>query len=225
MDVTADDSSLVLLPSEDPFYAAPNNLAGTAAGTVLRVRSVELALLGVVPQRFEAWQLLYRTTDLDGSPEVAVTTVLLPSGAERFGARPLLAFQCAIDAVTERCFPSYALRRGARALGALPSYEFPLVANALERGWAVSIADHGGIHGRFGAPREPGYRVLDAARAARSFLVRSTPRRLSPCGGIPAAVWRRRGQPRWRPSTRLNSGSSVLCSAPRSVISGRRSAT
>ena len=55
-------------------------------------------------------------------------------------------------------------------MGALPSYEFLLVANALERGWAVSIADHGGIRGRFGAPREPGYRVLDGARAARSFL-------------------------------------------------------
>jgi hypothetical protein len=39
----------------------------------------------------------------------------------------------------------------------------------LERGWAVSIADHEGVHGYFGAPREPGYRVLDGVRAALDF--------------------------------------------------------
>jgi triacylglycerol lipase len=42
---------------------------------VLRSRGVELAFLGLIPQRFTATQLLYRSTDVHGDPEAAVTTV------------------------------------------------------------------------------------------------------------------------------------------------------
>ncbi len=123
----------------------------------------------MVPQQVSAWQLLYRSCDLHGTPEAAVTTVLLPHGAEPAESRPLLAFQSAMDAVSERCAPSYALRRGAHALGSITQLEWLLVANALRRGWAVSIADHEGPRGNFGAPREPGYRALDGIRAALAF--------------------------------------------------------
>ncbi|MEV0249567.1 lipase family protein [Nocardia sp. NPDC050712] len=157
------------LPSADPFHRPPKGFANRPAGTVLRSRKIELALFGLVPQQVSAWQLLYRSADLHGTPEVAITTVLLPEGADPAEDRPLLAFQTAMDAVTEKCSPSYALRRGARAIGAVTQFEWLLVANALRRGWAVSIADHEGPHGNFGAPREPGYRALDGVRAALSF--------------------------------------------------------
>ncbi|WP_228538838.1 lipase family protein [Nocardia sp. XZ_19_385] len=157
------------LPSADPFHRPPKGFANRPAGTVLRSRKIELALFGVVPQQVSAWQLLYRSTDMHGEPEAAVTTVLLPAGADPAENRPLLAFQTAMDAVTEKCAPSYALRRGARAIGAVTQFEWLLVANALRRGWAVSIADHEGPHGNFGAPREPGYRALDGVRAALNF--------------------------------------------------------
>lgn len=101
-----------LLPGDDPFYRAPAGIDHLALGTVLRSRAVEVALFGVVPQKVSAWQLLYRTNDLHGAPQVAVTTVLLPWDADPTAARPLLSYQCAIDAVAARCFPSYALRRG-----------------------------------------------------------------------------------------------------------------
>ena len=159
----------LLPPSRDPFYRAPAGLAGYAPGTVLRSRPVRIALLGVIPQRVSAWQLLYRSTDLHGRPEAVVTTVLLPGDADPAEPRPLLAFQSAIDAATERCAPSYALRRGALVPGSITQLEWILVANALRRGWAVSIADHEGTQGRFGAPREPGYRGLDGVRAALHF--------------------------------------------------------
>ncbi|TQM29813.1 lipase family protein [Nocardia bhagyanarayanae] len=158
-----------LLPSADPFYRAPRGFASRPPGTILRSRAIDLALFGLVPQQVSAWQLLYRSNDLHGAPEVAVTTVLLPDGADPSEDRPLLAFQTAMDAVTEKCSPSYALRRGSRAIGAVTQVEWLLVANALRRGWAVSIADHEGPHGNFGAPREPGYRVLDGLRAALNF--------------------------------------------------------
>jgi alpha-beta hydrolase superfamily lysophospholipase len=170
-------------PSQDPFLHPPADLAAVAPGTVLRSRPVQLALFGLVPQQVSAWQLLYRSTDLDGLPEVAVTTVLLPAGADPSRPRPLLAFQSAIDAVTDRCAPSYALRYGAVAPGSITQLEWVLVANALHRGWAVGIADHEGLLGRFGAPREPGYRALDGIRAALRF---------APLGlhaDTPVAVW------------------------------------
>ncbi|MEU4600351.1 lipase family protein [Nocardia sp. NPDC023988] len=157
------------LPSDDPFYSAPPDLETLAPGTVVRSRSVELALFGLVPQRIAAWQLLYRTCDLDGNAEVTVTTVLLPWGADPRESRPLVSFQCAIDAVAPQCFPSYALRRGAQTIGSIAPLELPIIAMALRQGWAVSVPDHEGIDGRFGAAREPGYRALDGIRAALSF--------------------------------------------------------
>ncbi|GLE51474.1 hypothetical protein ATCCBAA256_10590 [Mycobacterium montefiorense] len=43
-----------------------------------------------------------------------------------------------------------------------------MVAAALAEGWAVSVPDHEGLQGIWGAPIEPGYRVLDGIRAAQS---------------------------------------------------------
>ncbi len=172
-----------LLPPDDPFYLAPPDLACLAPGTVVRTRPVELALFGLVPQRISAWQLLYRTCDLDGAPEVSVTTVLLPWDADPAVSRPLVSFQCAIDAVAPQCFPSYALRRGARTVGSIAPLELPIIAMALRQGWAVSVPDHEGLGGRFGAAREPGYRALDGIRAAVGFA----PLGLSPAD--PVALW------------------------------------
>ncbi|MEC3914361.1 lipase family protein [Nocardia sp. CDC160] len=158
-----------LPPSQDPFFHPPRGFARRAPGTILRHREVEIALFGLVPQHVTAWQLLYRSQDLHGKPEVAITTVLLPAGAAPDAERPLLAFQTAMDAVTDRCAPSYALRRGALSPGSITQLEWLLVAGALRRGWAVSIADHEGPHGNFGVAREPGYRALDGIRAALRF--------------------------------------------------------
>ncbi|GAB2517397.1 lipase family protein [Nocardia heshunensis] len=160
------------LPEQDPFYRRPRGLGRVAPGAILRSRPVELALLGVIPQRITATQLLFRSTDLRGRAEAAVTTVLLPYGADSTVARPIISFQCAIDAVASKCLPSYAFRRGARALGSVPQYELLLIEHALTRGWAVSVPDHVGTAGRFGAPREPGHRTLDGLRATLGFLDR-----------------------------------------------------
>lgn len=154
------------LPDVDPFYVPPAGYEHARPGTVLRSRDVELAFLGLVPQKLTATQLLYRSTDLNGLPEPAVTTVVVPADRPSGSTGPILSYQCAIDAVAGSCFPSYALRRGAKAAGALAQFEFLLVSAALAEGWAVSIPDHEGVHGIWGAPHEPGYHILDGLRAA-----------------------------------------------------------
>ena len=154
------------LPSDDPFYDPPAGFQHANPGTVLRSRDVELAFLGLIPQRITATQLLYRTTDMHGNAEAAATTVIVPAERAPKAVTPVISYQCAIDAVTSRCFPSYALRRRAVAPGAVAQFEFLLIAAALAEGWAVSVPDHEGRAGMWGAPYEPGYHVLDGVRAA-----------------------------------------------------------
>ena len=172
-----------LLPRDDPFYTPPAGFEHAEPGTVLRSRDVELAFLGLIRQRFTATQLLYRTTDLHGDPEATVTTLLVPRERTDQTPCPVVSYQCAIDAVADRCFPSYALRRGARAVGALAQFEFLLIAAALAEGWAVSVPDHEGLRGLWGAPVEPGYHILDGIRAATSMT------RLGLSADAPIGLW------------------------------------
>ena len=155
-----------VIPAYDSFHRPPAGFEHARPGTVFRSREVELAFMGLVRQKFSATQLLYRTTDLNGEPQVSVTTVVAPAERASAGPLPIVSYQCAIDAVAGRCFPSYALRRGAKAVGSFAQFEFLLVAAALAEGWAVSIPDHEGTTGMWGAPYEPGYHVLDGLRAA-----------------------------------------------------------
>lgn len=158
-----------VLPSRDPFYEPPAGFQHAAPGTVLRSRDVQLGFLGLIPQRVTATQLLYRTVDRHGNPEATVTTVLIPAGHAPDQPRHVVSYQCAIDAISSRCFPSYAMRRRARAVGSLAQLEYLLVAAALAEGWVVSVPDHEGPDGLWGAPMEPGYRVLDGLRATLGF--------------------------------------------------------
>lgn len=197
-----------LLPREDPFLVAPANIGLLAPGEIIRTREVELAFLGLIPQQVSAWQLLYRSTDLNGAPEAAVTTVVLPDGADPEQPRPLLAYQCAIDALADKAFPSYALRRGASSWGTFPPLEFALMAGVLRRGWALSIADHEGLEGRFAAAREPGHRILDGVRAALDFaplgLDESTPIGLMGySGGGMASSWAAEMAPEYAPELNI----------------------
>lgn len=193
-----------LRPEHDPFFEAPAGYETTAPGTLLRSREIQVALFGRIPQKVAAWQLLYRSTNLHGAPEVTVTTVLLPSGADPAVPRPLIAYQAAIDAVSSACFPSYALRRGSRSGGAIPAFELFVMAGLLRHGWALSVADHEGLGGAFGAAREPGYRALDGVRAALAFeplgLTPSTPIGIiGYSGGGMAASWAAEMAPTYAP--------------------------
>jgi hypothetical protein len=170
-------------PDDDPFYQAPPGYEQAEPGTVLRSRNVEIGFLGLVSQRVKATQLLYRTTNLHEEPEVAVTTVLVPAQRASDVACPVLSYQCAIDAVSSICFPSYAMRRGTRPIGAFVQAEYLLVTAALAEGWAVCVPDHEGCHGMWGAPVEPGYRILDGLRAA----IRCERLNLSP--SAPVGLW------------------------------------
>lgn len=71
-----------LPPNEDPFYNPPAGFASEAPGTILRTRKVMTSLLGLVPELVESYQLLYRTTSINGSAIATATTIFRPANAK-----------------------------------------------------------------------------------------------------------------------------------------------
>lgn len=65
-------------PSLDPFYNPPAGFEAEEPGTILRNRTVDPALFGLLPNGAEGYQLLYRTSAIDGSAIADVTTVFVP---------------------------------------------------------------------------------------------------------------------------------------------------
>jgi Secretory lipase len=148
-------------PYHDSFYTQPNPMPDVPPGTVLNSRPVTITALGI-PTSIQAWQILYASTGMTGQPVADVATVMLPGQAAATSPRPLLSYQVAEDADTMNCAPSYEMRQGTEV-------EEPLIAAALEQGWAVVVPDYEGLNSDFtGGPQE-GHGVLDAIRAAENF--------------------------------------------------------
>ena len=171
------------LPSDDPFYEPPTGYQHATPGTVLRSRDVELAFMGLIPQKFTATQLLYRTTDRHGNADAAATTVIVPAERAPRGRHPS---------------PLLPMRDRRRHLAML-SVVCPAAIRAGDRrGRAVRVSARrgrarrglGGIGtgprgppGMWGAPYEPGYHVLDGLRAALSS------KRLGLSPDAPIGLW------------------------------------
>lgn len=212
---TAGSASAQPAPPPDSFYTAPGQLSSTTPGQVLRSRRVNIRALQLFPVRVQAWQLLYRTSDADGKPDVAVTTLMIPEG--RAQKRKLLSFQAATDSTLRVCGPSYSLTHGlpidlSTRVGPItltnPGAETLLAAAGLTKGWAVAMPDHGGSSDRFLTPHQPGYAVLDGIRAVQNF----TPRQLPPktptalwgySGGAIASSWAIEEQPTYAPELNI----------------------
>lgn len=192
-------------PSVDDFCRAPDGFESTAPGTILRDRPVQLASYSALPFNAQAWQLLYRTTDLAGKPMASVTTVILPAGAPPAGGRPLLSYQMATDSIDPGCAASVAMQPGSGLEAFTSQGQMTFVGQALQRGWAVSVPDHEGPAPRVGTPREPGYVVLDGVRAAEQFAPLGLSGARTPVGlwgysgGGLASAWAAQVQPTYAP--------------------------
>jgi len=148
-------------PTDDPFYGAPGNLQAFRPGEVLDGRSVQVRGIRHALEA-DAWHIKFRSADGTGAPSWGVATVMIPRRSFVGPVRPLLSYQCAIDALGATADPSYTLRRG-------DQLELPFIALALRRGWAVVTTDFNGPQHAFGAYPLVSRFVLDGIRAAISF--------------------------------------------------------
>jgi len=151
-----------LLPENDPFYDPPVPLLDPP-GTVIRSRQV--AISGLDPSfttPFEAWQVMYASTDAKDQPAAAVATVIRPCTAAATSPRPLVSYQTAEDSCTMHCAPSYRLRLGTeKEAVSLP----PLLSN----GWMVVVPDYEGLLSAYTVGRQAARGVLDGIRAAENL--------------------------------------------------------
>jgi len=164
-------SQLVIpvVPELDPFYKPAPGFESSAPGTVLRSRKIQSAYFGLVPNvPVQAYQLLYRTTAVDGSAIAAVTTVFKPalSKPDRF-----VSFHTAYDGAARdgKCDPSYSYQLLAPQVNLISSAEFFLLQAFVADGNIVSSPDYEGPDAAFGAGRLAGMSVLDSMRAVSSF--------------------------------------------------------
>lgn len=156
-------------PSQDPFYQPPAGFESTAPGTVLRSRRIVASFLTLLPAPIEAYQLLYRTTAINGSSIATVTTVFKPliPKHDRF-----ITYNSAYDSSSNTCSPSYAFRLGADVTSALfstASAEFIVMQIYLLSGYIVSSPDYEGFEAAFSPGHLSGMGVLDSMRAVNNF--------------------------------------------------------
>ena len=150
------------------FYTSPADLADYRPGDVRAARPVS------APAGFlntDAVQLKFRSTNSEGHPIAAVTTVLSPRGAAP--GRPLLSYQHIINALGLGCAPSTAMYTDDPKLAIR---EAPGLNVAIAKGWSVAIPDHLGPPRAYGAAKLGGPITLDGY-PRRATIRRARPRR------------------------------------------------
>ncbi|KAK4570375.1 hypothetical protein LTR86_002455 [Recurvomyces mirabilis] len=155
-----------LSPSIDPFYNPPAGYQNTAPGTILRSRSAVTSFFGLLPNPVVSYQLLYRTTAVNGSAISTATTIFKPINAklDRF-----VSFHTAYDAAAVQCNPSYTYQLGAVQTDLITSVETLLIEAYLASGYIVASPDYEGPDAAFAAGHLEGMAVLDGMRAVKAF--------------------------------------------------------
>ncbi|KAK6222908.1 hypothetical protein LQW54_000718 [Pestalotiopsis sp. IQ-011] len=161
------NSSTSLPPSEDPFYVPPSDFETFAPGAVLRIRSDPSNITTVV-NCSAAYNILYRSTDAQYQPSWAVTTLLVPHPnlIPANSTARLLSYQIPYNSPDVDASPSNLLST-LYATAADPS-PVDYVAEAVGRGWYVSVPDFEGPNAAFFTGPREGHAVLDATRAVLS---------------------------------------------------------
>ncbi|KAH0305056.1 LIP-domain-containing protein, partial [Aureobasidium melanogenum] len=157
-----------ILPEYDPFYDAPAGYQDKAPGSILRTRKVVTSYFGLIPDAVEAWQLLYRTTAINGTAIASATTVFKPLNPKQ---NSFVSFHTAYDGSSETgaCDPSYNYQLLAPQVDLISSVEFLLLQAYLLEGYVVQSPDYEGPDAAFGAGRLAGMGVLDSMRAVANF--------------------------------------------------------
>ncbi|KAJ3575835.1 hypothetical protein NPX13_g3902 [Xylaria arbuscula] len=164
-------------PSQDPWYTAPSDFESAAPGTILRIRS-DPGNLTAVTGAAAAYNILFRSTDTRYRASWAVTTLVVPknplesrnatANETADGKAALLSYQIPYNSASVDGSPSYLLATnlGLSGPGITPLTD--CVADALNRGWYVSVPDFEGPDAAFGAGPQAGHAVLDSVRAVLS---------------------------------------------------------
>ena len=199
-------------PDPDPFFAVPGDIAAHAPGDVLRVRA--MPPLAAFPNS-AIWQVLFRSTNSEGRPIAADTTLVIPANHVPDG--PLLSYQHYVNSLGTRCKVANELY-SSDSTAQVP--EAPALNIALERGWAVALPDHLGLEMAYGAAKLGGQITLDGIRAVQRVsefgLTNSKVGLGGASGGGMATAWAAALAPQYAPE--LNIVGAALGGAPVNLV-------
>lgn len=159
-------AATIVPPQLDPFYAAPSPMPAGPPGTVIRSRPVLAQALPLLPVPVKAWQVIYKSTLVNGQ-DVAVSGIVLVPLSGWSGARPVISYTTGTAGINPACATSYQLANGIE-------YETAIFSLALLKGWAVAITDYIG-RGVGPGPQhylvgpEAAHATIDMARAAQQL--------------------------------------------------------
>lgn len=150
-------------PLLDEFYTPPDGYEKAAPGDILRIRPTPHNLRNIyfAIDVQNAWQVLVRSTDQFGQPAAVVTTVIEPYNSD---LTKIVSYHMFVDSSSEDCAPSYAMLEGASMMTLSSQLEVLFIQLCLEKGWTVSIPDHGGVSNQFPGGPQSGYAALDSIR-------------------------------------------------------------
>ncbi len=186
-------------PLGDPWFDPPAGYETLSPGTVLDTRVVSVGPL-VTP--VTSTQILFRTNDSKDRPVAGTTTIIVPDTPwTGVGARPVVAYNMAIDSLGNTCAPSWTLPRGIAP-------EIAAVQLFLAKNYAVVVTDHQGPRQAYAAGPMAGHAVLDSLRAMVNFPQLGLPTE-SPIavtgysGGAIASGWAAQLAPVYAPDVNL----------------------
>jgi alpha-beta hydrolase superfamily lysophospholipase len=142
------------------FYVARDEELPGPPGSVIRMERFGGSVWGST-----SYRVLYRSTGLDGQPIAVSGVIIVPSGTDTHGTRPVLAWAHPTTGVARGCAPSL---RGTAMLGTIPG-----LAQIIQRGFVIAATDYPGLGTKGPHPYLIGISearaVLDSVRAARSI--------------------------------------------------------
>ncbi|KAK3937451.1 LIP-domain-containing protein [Diplogelasinospora grovesii] len=163
------NNTYLTAPSNDSWYSPPSGWESKTPGTVLRLRPHAYTLSPFpIKNVNDTFQALFRTTDSHGNASWAVTTVFTPttiqcnstSAAGRTKncnqTHGILSYHPPYDTSCVDASPGYGLQWGE---------PYGEMAEALARGWWVSVPDYEGPLAAYGAGLLAGRAILDSVRA------------------------------------------------------------
>jgi hypothetical protein len=182
--------------AQTPFYVPTEQELAGPPGSIIRTESMAGA-----PDNAAAYRVLYRSVGLHDEPIAVSGVIVIPTGPEPPGGRPIVAWAHPTTGIVPRCAPSRALFAFQQIQGLRPM---------VDRGYVVAATDYPGLGTAGPHPYLVGTSearaVLDSVRAARTLPGGSS--NLS-SGGI-----RKAAKPRCSPGcSRIATRRISICSA------------
>lgn len=153
------------LPGNDPWYAAPANIASLKPGSIIKWRPGPrpISLDNVNAIKVQAlYQIQYRTQNAAGLPLANVLTAIVPFNANYNALFSYIYFS---DSPSPNWNPSFDMTLVPGGPVVWTKQQLGPVISALNQGWIVGVPDDGGPWADFPSGPTAAYTTLDSMRA------------------------------------------------------------